>query len=55
MKPKILCSKLSSKNINGSIPSELTKLGSLEELWLDGNAFTGSILDFTGCPNLKIM
>ncbi|XP_022006011.1 probable LRR receptor-like serine/threonine-protein kinase At1g67720 isoform X2 [Helianthus annuus] len=53
--PKIISVKLSSKNISGSIPSELTKLSSLEELWLDGNAFTGSILDFTGCPNLKII
>ncbi|KAL8193333.1 hypothetical protein R6Q57_026914 [Mikania cordata] len=53
--PKIISVKLSNKNINGSIPSELAKLSSLEELWLDGNAFTGSILDFTGCADLKII
>ncbi|KAJ0470033.1 putative protein kinase RLK-Pelle-LRR-I-1 family [Helianthus annuus] len=53
--PKIISLKLSNKNISGSIPSELAKLSSLEELWLDGNAFTGSILDFTGCPNLRII
>ncbi|KAI7751377.1 hypothetical protein M8C21_016925, partial [Ambrosia artemisiifolia] len=53
--PKITSVKLSGKNISGSIPSELTKLSSLEELWLDGNAFTGSIPDFTGCPNLRII
>ncbi|KAK9061443.1 hypothetical protein SSX86_018624 [Deinandra increscens subsp. villosa] len=53
--PKIITVKLSSKNISGSIPSELAKFSSLEELWLDGNAFTGSILDFTGCPNLRII
>ncbi|KAD7479789.1 hypothetical protein E3N88_02925 [Mikania micrantha] len=53
--PKIISVKLSNKNISGSIPSELAKLSSLEELWLDGNAFTGSILDFTGCADLKII
>nr|XP_043631888.1 probable LRR receptor-like serine/threonine-protein kinase At1g67720 [Erigeron canadensis] len=53
--PKIISIKLSSKNITGSVPSDLTKLSSLEELWLDGNAFTGPIPDFSGCPNLRII
>ncbi|KAJ0519221.1 putative protein kinase RLK-Pelle-LRR-I-1 family [Helianthus annuus] len=53
--PKIISVKLSGKNLTGSIPSELTKLTSLEQLWLDGNALTGPIPDFTGCPNLKII
>ncbi|XP_076921368.1 putative LRR receptor-like serine/threonine-protein kinase At1g67720 [Bidens hawaiensis] len=53
--PKIISVKLSNKNISGNIPSELAKLSSLEELWIDGNAFTGSIPDFSGCPNLKII
>ncbi|XP_024977328.1 probable LRR receptor-like serine/threonine-protein kinase At1g67720 [Cynara cardunculus var. scolymus] len=53
--PKIISVKLSNMNMTGSIPSDLTKLSSLEELWLDGNALTGSILDFTGCPNLRII
>ncbi|KAL4576558.1 hypothetical protein LXL04_012654 [Taraxacum kok-saghyz] len=53
--PKVISVKLSNKNMTGSIPLDLTKLTSLEELWLDGNALTGQILDFTGCPNLKII
>ncbi|XP_071734765.1 probable LRR receptor-like serine/threonine-protein kinase At1g67720 [Rutidosis leptorrhynchoides] len=53
--PKIISIKLSNKNITGSIPSDLAKFSSLEELWLDGNAFSGSIPDFTGCPNLRIL
>ncbi|KAJ0735926.1 putative protein kinase RLK-Pelle-LRR-I-1 family [Helianthus annuus] len=53
--PKIISVKLSGKNLTGSIPSELTKFTSLEQLWLDGNALTGPIPDFTGCPNLKII
>ncbi|XP_076917760.1 putative LRR receptor-like serine/threonine-protein kinase At1g67720 [Bidens hawaiensis] len=53
--PKIISVKLSGKNLTGGIPSELTKLTSLEQLWLDGNALTGPIPDFTGCPNLKII
>ncbi|GJU91491.1 probable LRR receptor-like serine/threonine-protein kinase [Tanacetum coccineum] len=55
LQPKIISIKLSSKNITGSIPSDLTKFSSLEELWLEGNAFTGSIPDFSGCPNLRII
>ncbi|KAL8214455.1 hypothetical protein R6Q57_003904 [Mikania cordata] len=53
--PKIISVKLSGKKLTGSIPSDLTKLNSLEQLWLDGNALTGPIPDFTGCPNLKII
>ncbi|KAJ9540289.1 hypothetical protein OSB04_026795 [Centaurea solstitialis] len=53
--PKIISVNLSNKNMTGSIPSDLTKLTSLEELWLDGNALTGSIPDFMGCPNLRII
>nr|XP_043610918.1 probable LRR receptor-like serine/threonine-protein kinase At1g67720 [Erigeron canadensis] len=53
--PKITSVKLSGKNLTGSIPSDLTKLTGLEQLWLDGNALTGPIPDFTGCPNLKII
>lgn len=53
--PKIISVKLSGKNLTGSIPSDLTKLSNLEQLWLDGNALTGPIPDFTGCPNLKII
>ncbi|KAM1949042.1 hypothetical protein ACFX15_009148 [Malus domestica] len=53
--PRIVKIKLSSKNITGNIPSDLTKLNSLEELWLDGNSLTGTIPDFTGCVDLKII
>ncbi|XP_071719875.1 probable LRR receptor-like serine/threonine-protein kinase At1g67720 [Rutidosis leptorrhynchoides] len=53
--PKIISVKLSGMNLTGPIPSDLTKLTSLEQLWLDGNALTGPIPDFTGCPNLKII
>ncbi|KAK3016665.1 hypothetical protein RJ639_006760 [Escallonia herrerae] len=53
--PRITSIKLSKKNLRGSIPPDLTKLSGLIELWLDGNALTGSIPDFTGCTNLKII
>ncbi|CAI9098085.1 OLC1v1034666C1 [Oldenlandia corymbosa var. corymbosa] len=53
--PKVVSIKLSRKNLTGSIPSEFTKLSSLVELWLDGNALSGTIPDFSGCPNLKII
>ncbi|MFS7908663.1 putative protein kinase RLK-Pelle-LRR-I-1 family [Helianthus anomalus] len=53
--PKIISVKLSGKNLTGSIPNDLTRLTGLEQLWLDGNALTGPIPDFTGCPNLKII
>ncbi|KZV35082.1 putative LRR receptor-like serine/threonine-protein kinase-like [Dorcoceras hygrometricum] len=44
---------LSGKNLTGMIPLELTKLRDLVELWLDNNSLSGSIPDFSGCPNLK--
>ncbi|PON32472.1 Mitogen-activated protein kinase kinase kinase [Parasponia andersonii] len=53
--PRIVSIMLSGKNLTGSIPSELTKLSGLSELWLDGNSLTGSIPDFTGCVDLKII
>ncbi|KAI3512094.1 hypothetical protein L1887_19284 [Cichorium endivia] len=53
--PKIISVKLSGRNLTGDIPLDLTKLTYLEQLWLDGNALTGPIPDFTGCPNLKII
>ncbi|CAA2958066.1 probable LRR receptor-like serine threonine-kinase At1g67720 [Olea europaea subsp. europaea] len=51
--PRIVSIKLSGKNLTGGIPSALTKLSSLVELWLDKNSLSGSIPDFSGCPNLK--
>ncbi|XP_022846687.1 probable LRR receptor-like serine/threonine-protein kinase At1g67720 [Olea europaea var. sylvestris] len=51
--PSIVSIKLSGKNLTGEIPSALTKLNSLVELWLDENSLSGSIPDFSGCPNLK--
>ncbi|CAK9163320.1 unnamed protein product [Ilex paraguariensis] len=53
--PRIVSIKLSRQNLMGSIPSDLTKLSGLVELWLDGNSLSGEIPDFTGCTNLKIM
>ncbi|GAB4856734.1 hypothetical protein Ancab_014648 [Ancistrocladus abbreviatus] len=53
--PLIISVHLSRKNLTGNIPQELTKLSGLEELWLDGNLLTGSIPDFSGCPNLRII
>lgn len=53
--PRIISIKLSQKNLTGSIPSEFTELSSLVELWLDGNSLSGTIPDFTGCPNLRII
>ncbi|CAK9154583.1 unnamed protein product [Ilex paraguariensis] len=53
--PSIVSIKLSGKNLTGSIASDLAKLGGLVELWLDGNALSGQIPDFTGCTSLKII
>lgn len=53
--PKIVVVRLSDKNLTGAIPTELTKLSGLQELWLDGNSLSGSIPDFSGCPDLRII
>ncbi|XWS59725.1 hypothetical protein CRYUN_Cryun08bG0146600 [Craigia yunnanensis] len=53
--PKIVSILLSSKNLTGNIPLDLTKLSGLVELWLDGNSLTGTIPDLTGCVDLKII
>ncbi|KAA8516513.1 hypothetical protein F0562_016981 [Nyssa sinensis] len=53
--PRITSIKLSGKNLTGNIPSDLTTLSGLVELWLDGNSLTGPIPDFTGCKDLKII
>ncbi|KAM5559905.1 putative LRR receptor-like serine/threonine-protein kinase [Rosa sericea] len=53
--PRIVKIKLSSMNLTGNIPSDLTKLSGLVELWLDGNSLTGQIPDFSGCVDLKII
>ncbi|KAF8402771.1 hypothetical protein HHK36_010861 [Tetracentron sinense] len=53
--PRIVSIFLSGKNLTGNIPSEVTKLTGLSELWLDGNTLTGPMPDFTGCVNLKII
>ncbi|OMO72582.1 hypothetical protein CCACVL1_17701 [Corchorus capsularis] len=55
IQPRIVSIHLSSKNLTGNIPSDLTKLSGLVELWLDGNSLTGPIPDLTGCLNLKII
>ncbi|KAF0889920.1 hypothetical protein E2562_033895, partial [Oryza meyeriana var. granulata] len=51
--PRVLSISLSGKNLTGSIPVELTKLPGLVESRLDGNSFSGSIPDFTGCQDLQ--
>ncbi|KAL5148991.1 putative LRR receptor-like serine/threonine-protein kinase [Glycine soja] len=53
--PKIISILLSSKNLTGNIPLDITKLTGLVELRLDGNMLTGPIPDFTGCMDLKII
>ncbi|XP_051130694.1 probable LRR receptor-like serine/threonine-protein kinase At1g67720 isoform X2 [Andrographis paniculata] len=55
MQPRITSIKLSGKNLTGDIPREFAKLGGLVELWLNNNSLAGSIPDFSGCPNLKII
>uniref|UniRef100_A0A6M2F496 non-specific serine/threonine protein kinase n=1 Tax=Populus davidiana TaxID=266767 RepID=A0A6M2F496_9ROSI len=54
-RPRIFKLSLSSKNLSGSVPSDLTKLTGLVELWLDGNSLTGPIPDFSGCTDLEII
>ncbi|KAJ6300141.1 hypothetical protein OIU76_021022, partial [Salix suchowensis] len=54
-RPHIIKLSLSSKNLSGTVPSGLTKLTGLVELWLDGNSLTGPIPDFTGCTALEII
>ncbi|XP_011094724.1 probable LRR receptor-like serine/threonine-protein kinase At1g67720 [Sesamum indicum] len=51
--PRVTSIKLSGKNLSGSIPAQFTNLDGLVELWLDNNSLSGSIPDFSGCPNLK--
>ncbi|KAF8006187.1 hypothetical protein BT93_K0481 [Corymbia citriodora subsp. variegata] len=53
--PLITAIILSGQNLTGNIPSDITKLSGLVELWLDGNALTGSIPDLSSCVNLKII
>ncbi|XP_010260163.1 PREDICTED: probable LRR receptor-like serine/threonine-protein kinase At1g67720 isoform X2 [Nelumbo nucifera] len=53
--PRIIKISLSKHNLTGKIPLELTNLIGLVELWLDWNLLTGSIPDFSGCINLKII
>ncbi|KAI9086267.1 hypothetical protein K1719_031721 [Acacia pycnantha] len=53
--PRIVSVLLSAKNLTGNIPSGIARLTGLVELWLDGNMLTGSIPDFTGCMDLKII
>ncbi|KAL7136580.1 hypothetical protein ABFS83_10G039900 [Erythranthe nasuta] len=53
LQPRITSTNLSGKNLTGTIPVEFTKLDGLVELWLDNNSLSGSIPDFSGCPNLK--
>ncbi|GLT47908.1 hypothetical protein SLA2020_215620 [Shorea laevis] len=53
--PRIVSILLSSKNLTGNIPSDLTKLSGLVELRLDGNSLTGPIPDFSACINLKFI
>ncbi|KAK9289650.1 hypothetical protein L1049_007808 [Liquidambar formosana] len=53
--PRIVSIHLSKKNLTGNIPSDLTNLSGLVELWLDGNSLNGPIPDFSGCANLKII
>ncbi|KAJ0258901.1 Leucine-rich repeat protein kinase family protein [Hirschfeldia incana] len=53
--PRVVAVKLSNKNLTGDIPSDLTKLTGLVELWLDGNSLTDQIPDFSMCTNLKII
>ncbi|KAJ3684036.1 hypothetical protein LUZ61_013200 [Rhynchospora tenuis] len=53
--PKITSIDLSAKNLTGTIPQELTSLTGLVELYLNGSSLTGSVPDFSGCPNLEII
>ncbi|CAH8361332.1 unnamed protein product [Eruca vesicaria subsp. sativa] len=53
--PRVVAVKLSNKNMTGDIPSDLTKLTGLVEIWLDGNSLTGQIPDFSRCTSLKII
>lgn len=53
--PRITKIKLSGKNVQGEIPSELGNMDELTELWLDGNSLTGPIPDMSNLIKLKIM
>ncbi|KAJ8754169.1 hypothetical protein K2173_002068 [Erythroxylum novogranatense] len=53
--PRVITITLSGKNLTGNIPTDLTKLTGLVELWLDDNDLTGPIPDFSRCTELKII
>ncbi|XP_020529980.1 probable LRR receptor-like serine/threonine-protein kinase At1g67720 isoform X2 [Amborella trichopoda] len=53
--PRIFAILLSRKNLPGNIPSKISKLTGLVELWLDGNSLSGSIPDLSDCTNLRII
>ncbi|KAF3442086.1 hypothetical protein FNV43_RR16002 [Rhamnella rubrinervis] len=53
--PRVVSILLSKRNLTGAIPSSLTKLSGLVELWLDWNSLTGPIPDLSGCVDLRII
>ncbi|XP_047319653.1 probable LRR receptor-like serine/threonine-protein kinase At1g67720 [Impatiens glandulifera] len=53
--PKIIKILLTGKNIKGDIPSELSIMDELTELWLDNNILTGPIPDMSILTKLKIV
>ncbi|KAK7319082.1 hypothetical protein RJT34_03795 [Clitoria ternatea] len=53
--PRITKIILSRRNVKGEIPSELSNMEALTELWLDGNLLTGPLPDMSKLINLKIV
>ncbi|KHN46041.1 Putative LRR receptor-like serine/threonine-protein kinase [Glycine soja] len=53
--PRITKIILSRRNVKGEIPSELSNMEALTELWLDGNLLTGQLPDMSKLINLKIV
>ncbi|KAL3700361.1 hypothetical protein R1sor_018383 [Riccia sorocarpa] len=53
--PWAFLTKLSSRNLTGSIPSDIGRMTRLVDLWLDNNQLTGNIPDLSQLSSLRTL